>query len=550
MKKSWKVLLIIIIVVLVSIIGFGYLYVINNKDVVTQKAIDIALNNIDKLEISPEIQSEVEIFAQMAKKIIKIDGVTRNYLVLLQNNMELRPGGGFLGQFATVEVLNAKIVSLEVRDANHLDKEIKEDIPAPETFKKWLGVDTMKFRDSNWELDFPTNAKNAMKLYNLGDKQKEFDGVFAVNGRIIEDLLGITGPISVEKFEEYGEFKEGFAMIQLEDIVERPVFLHKQRKACRKREKKTGIEEICNTDFETGEKIKKLTHADIVFRKKILPLLTEAIGIKLFGTSEDSWKERYKKIKNVVPKLLILVVDNLGDRDLQMWFKDSELQLKVIENNWGTVLDTTWKGDYLAVIDANIGALKSDYYIKRKLEYTVDFTGNSAEKNDVNAGRMIRYLTPSIKKAVMAGTFKTTSPLATMKMSYTHTAEKENYRTSDYHAYTRLYTPVGTKWYVREWFFSPDEENDVNKKIYAYKFDIFIGDTLPTMLQYTLPDKIKETNYSLKIQKQSGIESVPTTVKIITNEGKELKIDFTLIRDVIVDLVDTGTEKKLIIKYL
>lgn len=555
MKKFWKILFILSIVFTVmvaSIVGFGYLYVINNKDVVIQKAIDIALNNVDKLEVVPEIRDEVEIFAQMIKKIIKIDGVTRNYLILLQNNMELRPGGGFLGQFATIEILDAKIISFDVRDANHLDKEIKEDIPAPKIFQKWLGVNTMKFRDSNWEFDFPTNAKNAIKLYNLGYNQKEFDGVLAVNGRIIEDLLGITGPITVKDFEEHGEFKEGTAMIQLEDIVERPVFLHKYRKACRKREKKTGVEEICNTYPKTGEKIKKLTHADIVFRKKILPSLINEIGVKFIGTNEDSWRDRYEKLKIVIPKLLLVVVKDLGDRDLQMWFKDTDLQSKVVENNWGTIIDTTWKGDYLAVVDANIGALKSDYYIKRKLEYTVDFTGKNAEKNDASAGKMIRYLTPNIKNAVMNGTFKTDGPLATMKMSYEHTAEKENYRTSDYHAYTRLYTPVGTKWYVREWFFSPYEEvlENENKKMYAYKFDIFIGDILPTMLQYTLPDNITQDNYSLKIQKQSGIEKVPTTVKIITVNGEELKTEFILVRDVIIELIDTGIEKKLIVKYL
>ncbi len=555
MKKFFKRVFIfsIIIITLIGVaVGFGYWYAVNHKDIVMQKAIDIATNNVYRLDIDSKIRDDVNVFVQMIKQIVKVDGVTRRYLVLLQNNMELRPGGGFLGQFATIEILNGKIISWEVRDSNHLDKEIKEDIPAPKTFQKWLGVNTMKFRDCNWEMDFPTNAKNAMKLYNLGNRQMEFDGVIAVNGRIIEDLLAITGPIIVPKFEDEGAFEEGSAMIKLEDVVEKPVFLHKQRKACRKREKKTGIEEVCNIDKETGEKIKKLSNADIVFRKKILPLLTKEIEKKLVETENNTWKERYNKIKTVTPKIFTLIIKNLEDRDLQLWFKNSELQQKVVENNWGTLMDTKWEGDYLAVVDANIGALKSDYYIKRKLEYTVDFTGKSFEKNNVSEGRMVRYLTPNIKSAVMNGTFKTKKPLATMKMSYTHTAQKENYRTSDYHAYTRLYTPQGTKWYVREWFFPPSEEDNVNenKKMYAYKFDIFIGKTLPTMLQYTLPDKIKEEGYSLKIQKQSGIEKIPTKVKIITSSGEELEVEFDLVRDVILNLVDTGSEKKIIVKYL
>ncbi len=556
MKKilKWIFRAVIVIILLLTITaGVGYWYAVKHKDEVTQKVIDYGFSNMDRfIEINPKIHPQVDALVSIARNIIKIDGVTRRYLVLLQNNMELRPGGGFLGQFATVEILNGKVVSWQVRDSNHLDKEIKEDLPAPETFAKWLGVKTMKFRDCNWELDFPTNAINAIKLYNLGNDKKDFDGVIALNGSVMEDLLEITGPITVPKFEKEGAFEAGSAMVKLEDIVEKPVFLHKKRKACRKKEKETGIEAVCNIDPETGEKIKKLTHADIVFRKKILPLLTKEIGIKLIGTNEDAWKERYEKIKAVTPKLLNLVVNNLGDRDLQMWFKDENLEQIIRENNWGTIADTAWQGDYLAVVDANIGALKSDYYIKRKLEYTVDFTGSSAQKNNPSAGRMIRYVNPNVKSAVFANTFKTKQPLATMRMSYEHTAEKENYRTSDYHAYTRLYTPEGTEWYVREWFFAPSEKDQVNgnKKMYAYKFDIFIGDTLPTMLQYTLPAKIKEKDYSLKIQKQSGVEKIPTTVKIITSDGEELKTEFDLIRDVIINLVDTGSEKKLIVKYI
>ncbi len=33
------------------------------------------------------------------------------------------------------------------------------------------------------------------------------------------------------------------------------------------------------------------------------------------------------------------------------------------------------ENDYFMISDANLGAFKSDYYVKRALDYTVDFTG-------------------------------------------------------------------------------------------------------------------------------------------------------------------------------
>jgi hypothetical protein len=74
--------------------------------------------------------------------------------------------------------------------------------------------------------------------------------------------------------------------------------------------------------------------------------------------------------------------------------------------------------DYLMIVDANLGALKSDYYIRRSLEYTVDFTGEV--------------------------------PKATVLYAYAHTATRGDWRTSDYHTYTRVLAPSGSKYIDQE----------------------------------------------------------------------------------------------------
>jgi hypothetical protein len=201
------------------------------------------------------------------------------------------------------------------------------------------------------------------------------------------------------------------------------------------------------------------------------------------------------------------------------------------------------------ISDANVGALKSDYYMKRSMEYKIDFTGKSAEANDANAGRMVRYVTEDVKNQVMNGTFVTNKPLATVRMTYTNTATKPSWFNSDYHSYTRLYTPEGTKWYVREWFETPTVEKGVfnNKQVYHYKFDVLLGDTIPTMLQYTLPDTIKEDGYKLKIQKQSGIGNIPLKVTVITSNGKEHTKEIEFKTDTVFELRDGANGKELVV---
>lgn len=535
-----KILVFVVFLMLILGVGafFVYRYFTSNQGVLAEQAIAFAKSNIEVVTDDPALQDDAMTFVSLLEEIFVRDGRERHYLILLQNNMELRPGGGFLGQYATVVVQDATVVSWEVFDANHLDREVVSDIAAPASFQQYLGISKMEFRDSNWEMDFPLNAERAEHLYNLSSRSQQFDGIFAVNASVMEDLLAITGPLRVTGYEKHGEFTSEGVLLQIQDIVEKPFILAQEREACRKRELKTGIEEVCNTDPETGEKIKKVTHADRENRKQVLPLLLQEILTALIGSSEMSLSDRFSLGKDNLPKLLSMAVQNLGDRDIQMWFREQTQQEMIAQKNWGTAVDTAWEGDYLAVVDANLGALKSDYYIKRTLEYTVDFTGKNAQVNDVSAGRMVRYRTPEIGSQVLSGLYDSDLPLATMRMSYEHTAKKANYRTSDYHAYTRLYTPKGASWKVREWFGVPDVEEDVygNKQAYGYKFDIFIGDTLPTMLQYTLPERITEDGYALKIQKQSGVEILPTTVRVITGQGKELERTFDLLRDAIVRL--------------
>jgi hypothetical protein len=516
----------IILVVILVIFGIGFWYVNSHRGAMTKIAVNQAENLLKFTQLDDETKAKFGVIIDIANAMLEQDDITRRYLILLQNNMELRPGGGFLGQYAVVEVKNGEIISHYLEDANNLDVKYKSDRIASAELQKYTGIKKWKFRDSNFSPNFLTNVEDALHFYELAGENSNFDGVFAVNAAVLEDVLEITGPIIIpgDKQSQLGEFNSENVLIKLEDAIEEKFARADERKACEKALKKAGITKEMNEQAwwdcshdENGKKLRKVSHADRVDRKKVL------------GKMSDEILKHLVKTENIEP-VIKLVVKNLIDKDVQLWFKDENLQNLVEENNWAGRIDENWDGDYLMIVDANLGALKTDYYIQRKMEYIVDFTGRNAEVNDASAGRMVRYLTPEIKEEVFAGTFKTKAPLATAKMSYENTATEPSYRNSDYHSYTRLFVPEGSKWYVREWFEPPLLEKDIftGKQNYAYKFDVLIGDTIPTMLQYTLPKNITEDNYKLKIQKQSGIGTIPLKVTIITSDGKKhsQEVDF------------------------
>lgn len=117
------------------------------------------------------------------------------YLVLLQNNNELRPTGGFIGSVATLTVKNGKILQTDVRDVYELDGQLKEHVEPNFIIRRYLQPH-LYLRDSNFNPDFPTTASSAAYLYNL-ETGDEIDGVIAIDTEVLKTLIDVVGPISL-----------------------------------------------------------------------------------------------------------------------------------------------------------------------------------------------------------------------------------------------------------------------------------------------------------------------------------------------------------------
>ena len=98
---------------------------------------------------------------------LSISGFNKKYLIVLQNQYELRPTGGFISAYGILKFRFFLPISFEIKDsftvAGH------EYIVPPEPMGKLLADPWYQghtFRDANWNPDFAQSAQDLISFYN------------------------------------------------------------------------------------------------------------------------------------------------------------------------------------------------------------------------------------------------------------------------------------------------------------------------------------------------------------------------------------------------
>ncbi len=397
---------------------------------------------VDVAPISRESQDDLHALVDMADAVLQTGGQEKTFLILFQNNMEIRPGGGFIGSFGILKVRDGHMTEFTSHDVVNFDGRIPPIVAPPYPMHETLRIDSLKLRDSNYSPDFAENAKQAEDFYHLGGGQEQFDGVVAITTNVLSSFLKMTGPVTVPGYP--GEYTADNAVLGLEEQVEKS---------------------FVDQGIERGD------------RKAIMnPLASEILR----RVKEFSLSQKYELFK--------VVLEDLRRKDIQLSFKDENLQYRVERAHWDGKVDSIWKDDYVMTSDANLGAFKSDYYVKRSLEYTVDFSQET--------------------------------PHATLAFTYQHTATEKSWLTKDYQTYLRVYVPKGS------WLSSvsgnttePKFGEELGKKYFGALVQVKLGETKTVTFDYNLPKTITSDAYDLKIQKQPGINDVPVTIHVIHKDG-------------------------------
>lgn len=124
----------------------------------------------------------------------------KTYMVLFQNNTELRPGGGFIGSYALVSVDKGRITDFSIHDVYDADGQLKGHVEPPFIIRRYIQVHWY-LRDSNFDVDFSRDAANAAFFLQQESGQK-VDGVIGVDLTFVKDILAAVGPVYVAQYNQ------------------------------------------------------------------------------------------------------------------------------------------------------------------------------------------------------------------------------------------------------------------------------------------------------------------------------------------------------------
>jgi len=267
----------------------------------------------------------------------------RTYLILFQNNTELRPSGGFIGMYGVLEFKRGKIKVLVMEGTEQFDGRTDQysDIPPPPALAKYLGVKKWFFRDSNWSPDFSSSAKYSLDTYRVqgGVAANDIDTVIAFTPTVLERLLAIVGPVTVDDIT----FNPENVIEKLEYEVE---FAYKE-KAIPKSERKEII-------------------------KRFMIELINLVQANLL-VQGDVYFELFKSAA--------------AEKHILFYSADKKLAEIIEENKWDSRVPTTTY-DYLLWVDANLNALKTDNAMERHIFYQL---AQEPGRHDFIATTTMRY---------------------------------------------------------------------------------------------------------------------------------------------------------------
>lgn len=484
----------------------------------------------DKIEKLPDTLSLIIDNIDQLKTFLGA-GRDKRYLLIFQNNAEMRGSGGFLGSYALVDFREGKIRNLEVPGGGSYDTEAgllaKIKAPAP----LWLVNPQWHFWDANWWPDFPTTAKNLMWFYEQSDGPT-VDGVISFTPSVVEKLLEVTGPIDLTK--DYGVVinADNFWQ-QVELTAERDNLI------------KDNPEAVAHLPAGENNKPKKII-GDLM--AQILEVLPQ------------------KMDKENLIKLLNISEDNLASKQIMFYFKDASLEQTVIERNWGGVMSAA-PLDYLMVANTNIAGAKTDRVIKETINHqaSVYLDGSvidtvtikrehTASRNEPLFGvrnvNWLRVYVPQGSQLLYASGFLTPDLKYFEEpdkswITNDFLAQTENLATIDKDSGTKIYQENG-KTVFANWSMLDPGHTAVITLRYKLPFNIWQADKKDDFLNrlndWLNPDSNMLYSYSLSTQKQPGIENqsmsteliLPSSVKLVwdsSDTSHSLINDFILDRD-------------------
>ena len=387
----------------------------------------------------------------------------QTYLVLLQNNMELRPGGGFIGSYGLLTVEKGRIVGFDINDVYTADGQLKAHVEPAFPIRRYLAVKHLFLRDSNFDLDFRNVASQAAMLFNLETGQR-INGVIGVDLSFVKNLLNAIGEVEIVDYKEKVNSQNLFYVT--ESHVEKGFFPGSTQK-------KDFLRSLYTAIINKFSQEKNIPYAS---------LLSEAT-------------------KAVEEKHLLFGFGNPGIQNL------------FTVNGWSSAIwderknDQNTINDFLGINEANFSGNKVNYFVSRSVSQRINIDKNGLIKEEAS----ILYKNDSTGEWP-GGDYKNylriilPQDVALEKITIDDKEQKIVGPIEDPNSYERsdFTPPNGLEVKVNE---------ESGKTVYGFLITVPKGKLVKISIFYSLPQRVNTLassfSYSLKIFKQPGIDSFP-----------------------------------------
>lgn len=390
-------------------------------------------------------------------------GSPKTYLLLFQNDKEIRPTGGFITAYATLTLNNGQVSSSTSDDIYRLDEELLKvcltkicPLTPPSPIVKYLPEVSGKprsawsMRDSNISPDLPTAAEEFERMYELLDKGLPFDGIIYIDTQVVEELIGVTGPIDVYDTKYSAE-----------------------------------VDKRCNCpnvvyELESYAEIAAKGEQD---RKAVLGVLMQQILAKITGADVEK-----------LPVFIETIARLSNHKHIMFFAHDTKLQQALSKLDWTGEIKQ-FDGDYFHINDSNFAGGKSNLYVEQTV--TQDIT--TQKDGTVKKKLTIEYKNPQAFNTWLNGINRD---------------------------YVRVYVPKGSELISSKGseVEVTTIEDDLGKTVFEAFIQVRPQNSRKLEMEFSVPYDPKG-EYKLMVQKQPGAKDFHYIIKINGSKKADFKLD-------------------------
>lgn len=372
---------------------------------------------------------------------------SHRYLVLLQNQNELRPLGGFLGSVLSFELDRGLITDLKFQDIYDIDGQSSMTLDTPPEFKNFTGQ--IFSRDANYTPDPKASIARINQLFQ-SSKQPNYRSFIILNHNFLSKLLSKTGPATIQlENQSYYLTADNFAL-------------------------------ILNTIVELDQ------------NKDIVGPTIQQLQSHIFENISIS-------------DLSDVIYQSLQDRDLQFFTYNNDLQNEF--ENLPTLnpiqVSPNQSQDYLLITETNVGGNKSDQYIQRQITHQTSFQDSLRPTNTISITKIHTY---SNNQEIINNSILNQNGIPRISEELRYILGRGDNKNQ-----TKIYIPKDSKLVSFQGEFTQTPEilfdPEMNKDYILFESIISPGQTQTLEISYQPNIKITKdrvTSYQLLHQKPSG----------------------------------------------